>query len=424
MTETQKRARYCIPCNRQGTHTSLDFGLCPKKREIIRERTREARRQREKIDTENMRDVELIKKVIDLSEREWPSIQRNTQHNQISTIITLALIDEAVNPGVFQDKLTKACEDNNIQKVKYTLQPNIAKEFYNALTGKGNQVVPRTSQQAQIHQVLTETPKVTVVRGRGKAVRGRGTGRGTHIIRIDTSNKKTGKNMQSKYFRDNMKGSGQLDFEPWMDNIEGTNRDSDLEEKANLMGVHRPEPCMAAFRVEQSQPSSQGCPPNETTEKSAEKSAVVTDRNPELENLFLLAEVRSEFKATAIIMSSYIDEEISTTKTNGTAQSLKGLLENAAIKNTDLWKNKMLGKLEALIKQGHGGAIIPYSTYFSLVTETEKGTKAIQSESLNSSPEAQQSENLSDWDITEATEAIQLESMNSSPEAQQAENLN
>ena len=61
----------------------------------------------------------------------------------------------------------------------------------------------------------------------------------------------------------------------------------------------------------------------------------------------------------------------------------------------------MLRKLEALIKQGHGGAIIPYSTYFSLVTETEKGTEAIQSESLNSSPEAQQSENLTDWDMTE-----------------------
>ena len=83
----------------------------------------------------------------------------------------------------------------------------------------------------------------------------------------------------------------------------------------------------------------------------------------------------------------------------------------------------MLRKLEALIKQGHGGAIIPYSTYFSLVTDTEKGTEAIQSESMNSSPEAQQSENLTDWDITEVTEAIQSESLNSSPEAQQSENL-
>ena len=47
----------------------------------------------------------------------------------------MALIDEAFNPGVFQDKLKTQCEANGILPIKYTLEPNTAKDFVKTLSG-------------------------------------------------------------------------------------------------------------------------------------------------------------------------------------------------------------------------------------------------------------------------------------------------
>ena len=237
MNETHKQEQFCIPCNNQGSHTSLDFGLCPKKREIVRERARVARRAREESDIENERDVELIKKVIAQSESEWPSIHRNTQHSHIATMITLALIDEAVNPGVFQNKLDRACEDNNLQKVKYELEPNTALEFYNTITGTGKHTIPPDTQQTQKQNLEknagtaggrdTATPRAGAVR----SVRSKDSGKGTHIISVDTGKDTQQRNMLSRYARDNMGMYDQLHLYQGIDNSEVTNKNSKLKKK-------------------------------------------------------------------------------------------------------------------------------------------------------------------------------------------------
>ena len=119
----------------------MDHTACPTKREIIRGRTLDARTKRNEETQNNKRDLDLITKVFDYTNTEaWPKLQHNPDQTKVSTIITLALLDEAVNPGIFQEKLTKSCEQNNIPKVNYTLQPNTATAFYNTLCGAATQI--------------------------------------------------------------------------------------------------------------------------------------------------------------------------------------------------------------------------------------------------------------------------------------------
>ena len=53
----------------------------------------------------------------------------NRQHTQAAMIVTLALLDEAESPGVFERKLKEACNDNGIPEVKYKLEPDTAKKI-------------------------------------------------------------------------------------------------------------------------------------------------------------------------------------------------------------------------------------------------------------------------------------------------------
>ena len=136
MTNRHKAMRYCTPCNMTGDHTSLDHSLCPKKKEIIQERIRAGREKREDEIKSDDKDMTRIKNVIDLTLNEtWPNLNLNKQQTQVTTILSMALIDEAFNPGVFQDKFNRSCESNGILPVKYTLEPNTAKEFVKTMSG-------------------------------------------------------------------------------------------------------------------------------------------------------------------------------------------------------------------------------------------------------------------------------------------------
>ena len=110
----------------------------PQKREIICKRAREARPKKSEEAQASKRDLELITRVFDYTNTEtWPHLQTNPQQLKITSIITLALIDEAVNPGVFENKLALHCDVNNVPKITYKLEPDTAKVFFNALTGVG-----------------------------------------------------------------------------------------------------------------------------------------------------------------------------------------------------------------------------------------------------------------------------------------------
>ena len=137
MSELQKAARFCAACRKKTDHTSLDHRYCPKKREIIRERARLARESKLEEQNKHKKETELIKKVLDLTDKkEWPALTiSNTQQTQVITIVTCALLDEATNPGVFSRKLEEGCTLNHIPPIKYRLEANTAQNFLSAIAG-------------------------------------------------------------------------------------------------------------------------------------------------------------------------------------------------------------------------------------------------------------------------------------------------
>ena len=75
--------------------------------------------------------------MLDLSDKkEWPALTINTsQQTQVITIVTCALLDEAINPGVFTRKLEEGCTLNKLPPTKYKLEPNTAQNFFESVTG-------------------------------------------------------------------------------------------------------------------------------------------------------------------------------------------------------------------------------------------------------------------------------------------------
>ena len=151
MTIQDRQARYCVPCGKRGDHTSLDHSRCPKKRAIIQIRARVAREKRKVENESNNRDLELIKSVFEYTNSEsWPTLQTK-QQSRTATIISLALLDEAVNKGIFQQKLSESLEANGIPAIKYNLEQNTARDFFNSFSGRGVQVGTQAGAQANIH---------------------------------------------------------------------------------------------------------------------------------------------------------------------------------------------------------------------------------------------------------------------------------
>ena len=135
-TEANKAARYCATCKKKSDHTTLDHRFCPIKREILRERAQTARTKRLEEKTNHDKETELITRAINMSAQNWPTINANNQqHAKIVTLVTVALLDEAVNQGTFTTKLEEGCKKNGLPTIKYTLEPNTAKTFMNIMAG-------------------------------------------------------------------------------------------------------------------------------------------------------------------------------------------------------------------------------------------------------------------------------------------------
>ena len=158
-----KEKLYCVPCGLRGDHTSLDHRACPTKRGIVRERIMECRKQREEEEARLEKEKQTMKKAFEYISSEFPQLPQRTNNNiGHATLITLALLDEAVNPGCFQVKLDKACEDNNIEKIQYKPEPETAKAVFNAictplLTFEQVQNITLQKDQVNTRSVKTKT---------------------------------------------------------------------------------------------------------------------------------------------------------------------------------------------------------------------------------------------------------------------------
>ena len=151
MTERDKENRYCIPCDARGNHTSLDHRQCPEKRRLVQEKIKAARDKRKSEETEERRDTNLIKKTLEIANTNaWPALQNSQEQQQkTSTVVLLALLDEANLPGSFQRKLTSELKKNGLPEVRYDPEPGTASYMAKLIAGAN------TNQNTQAHRSNT-----------------------------------------------------------------------------------------------------------------------------------------------------------------------------------------------------------------------------------------------------------------------------
>ena len=159
MTQEHKDNRYCAACKKKGDHTTLDHAQCPTKKAMIQGWVREARTKRTEDNQAKQHDIDLIRNVIEFSNtEEWPTLQHNSQQTRVTTIVAMALLEEAVMPGSFQAKLTQNLANNGISDIKYTPHPETARAFFHAVCGAASaeQITPSISQQQPAQQKQQE----------------------------------------------------------------------------------------------------------------------------------------------------------------------------------------------------------------------------------------------------------------------------
>ena len=137
MNERDRENRYCIPCDNRGNHTSLDHRQCPEKRRLVQEKIKAARDKRKAEETEDRRDTNLIHKTLEMANSNaWPALQNSQEQQQkTSTVVLLALLDEAHIPGTFQRKLSNELKKNGLPEIKYEPEPGTAAFMAKLLTG-------------------------------------------------------------------------------------------------------------------------------------------------------------------------------------------------------------------------------------------------------------------------------------------------
>jgi len=81
MSETDKENRFCIPCNNNGNHTSLDHRQCPEKRKLVQEKIKAAKDKKKAEKTEDKRDTNLIQKTLQLANKMYGLHFRTTKNN-------------------------------------------------------------------------------------------------------------------------------------------------------------------------------------------------------------------------------------------------------------------------------------------------------------------------------------------------------
>ena len=170
LSEAHKSARYCAACRKKTDHTTLDHRNCPIKREKIRERARIAREKRAEGKENQDRDTELIRQTINMANKdEWPELKTNTQqHAKIVTLITLALVEEAIKPGIFNKKLEEGYKNNGLPVIKYNLEPQTATKFLEKITRNTSHEITPINKNTQETSSLKSTKPTTGAIGQFK----------------------------------------------------------------------------------------------------------------------------------------------------------------------------------------------------------------------------------------------------------------
>ena len=301
MNDEQKAKRYCAACKTRGTHTTLDHRQCPKKREILRERAMLEREKLVNVNEKENREIELIRKAINFNNNEeFPLIINQTpQQSAITTIVTLALIDEANNEGVFENKLKEALENNNLPIVKYRLEPDTAKKFQRVLCG---------------------TP-----------------------IRDQTPNKKNGIPTTTKYYRDQKKNKRNTSYE---EEIEEENQDT----------ITRKEKKPRKIKVTTGKGATSSIMEHEHQENIFDNNKTIPSNSKIPEEIY--SNLKEQLNNFIIMIETESNIQTETkTKTLSLEKILELITSNKIMNNTE-WTLLIKSYLEKLIQLGHKEKII------------------------------------------------------------------
>ena len=301
MTEEQKAKRYCAACKSRGTHTTLDHRQCPRKREILRERAMLEREKLVNVNEKENRDVELIRKAINFNNNEGSPININQtpQQSAITTIVTLALIDEANNQGIFENKLKDALENNNLPVVKYKLEPDTARKFQRILTG-------------------------------------------THI-RDQTPSKKNGAPTTTKYYRDHKKNKRNASYE-------------DQTEEEDQDTIIRKDKKPRKIMVSTQKGITSSTMEHEYKETFYDKNKAMSSKSKTPEEIY--SSLKEQLNKYIIMIETENDIETETeTKSLSLEKILEFIISNKIMNNTE-WTLLIKDYLEKLITLGHKDRII------------------------------------------------------------------
>ena len=302
MTTQHKERRFCVPCNNSGNHTSLDHRACPTKRRMVQDRIKESRKLRDEEDEKLEEEKKTFQKAFEYISNEYPLLPNTVNKNTtVATITTLALLDEAINPGTFQENFNKACDDNNIGRVIYQPNPRTAKAVFQAICTP--LITPETANE------LLKSNDIELPRNSTH-------GSSSHTFRIVQSGSLTQKHL--RFINDqekNKKRNGQQDEldESQMD--DGTNQVNNLNKKPRQLSI---------FTTNTELPSS--------------------------EKHKLLIRAKQIMESTKIMIS---DPAVKSDQLEGvrnmTIKELYNLITSNACKNSSLWREDQIKLLTTLM---------------------------------------------------------------------------
>ena len=138
MTMSDKRNRYCGHCRMKTDHTTLQNTKCPAKRNYRRKKEAEIRAERRGEENRTREEEERWRRIMNASNggntqriiTEGPKMKEAT-----ITIITVAILNEATNPGSFKNALNEGFRKNGMEEVDLDLKADCVKYFMDRWTG-------------------------------------------------------------------------------------------------------------------------------------------------------------------------------------------------------------------------------------------------------------------------------------------------
>ena len=147
MTPRDRDRRYCGHCVSFTDHTTFQNNKCPGKKRYKKDKENEVRRARRQLEQEKEEEERRMKRIIELAQEggtQWTSAGSEVEIPTVNmTLLMMAIFEDAVDEGVFEERLAASYLENGLKPVKYTLREGFSRKFMKLIT-RHDQVDMRT----------------------------------------------------------------------------------------------------------------------------------------------------------------------------------------------------------------------------------------------------------------------------------------